>query len=42
MFDFTKQTKQYEELAERIKEMNEFWVGVVMSTWKDLYAVKKK
>lgn len=42
MFDFTKQTKQFEQLAERIKEVNEFWVNAIMSTWKDLYEPKKK
>jgi hypothetical protein len=42
MFDFTKQTKQFEQLAERIKEVNEFWVNAVMTTWKDLYEAKKK
>jgi len=42
MFDFTKQTKQFEQLAERIKEAQEFWVNIVTSTWKDLYEAKKK
>ena len=42
MFDFTKQTKQYEELATRLKDMNDFWVNIVMTTWKDLYESKKK
>ena len=42
MFDFTKQTKQFEELAERIKEVNDFWVNILTSTWKDLYEAKKK
>ena len=36
MFDFTKQTKQYEELAQRIKEVNEFWVNAVISSLKQL------
>ena len=34
MFDFTKTTKQYEELAERIKEVNEFWINSVISSLK--------
>jgi predicted RNase H-like HicB family nuclease len=34
MFDFTKQTKQYEELAERIKEVNEFWINVFITSLK--------
>jgi hypothetical protein len=42
MFDFTKQTKQFEQLAERIKEVQEFWVNSVITTWKDLYEAKKK
>lgn len=42
MFDFTKQTKQFEELAARIKEVNDFWVNAILSTWEDLYKAKKK
>jgi predicted RNase H-like HicB family nuclease len=42
MFDFTKQTKQFEELAERIKEVNEFWLKAVMSTFEDICKPKKK
>ena len=34
MFDFTKQTKQYEELAERIKQVNEFWINSIISSFK--------
>jgi predicted RNase H-like HicB family nuclease len=34
MFDFTKQTKQFEELAERIKEVNEFWINAFVATLK--------
>jgi hypothetical protein len=34
MFDFTKQTKQFEELAKRIQEVNEFWVNAVISSLK--------
>jgi hypothetical protein len=41
MFDFTNQTKQFEQLANRIKEMNDFWVNAVMDTWKSLYSSKK-
>jgi len=43
MFDFTKQTKQYEELAQRIKEVNEFWFNAVLSSTKEFFnAVKRK
>lgn len=41
MFDFTKQIKQYEELAERIKEVNEFWINSVLSASKELFKVGK-
>jgi len=34
MFDFTKQTKQYEELAQRLKEVNEFWINAVITSLK--------
>jgi len=40
MFDFTKQIKQYEELAERIKEVNEFWFNSVISSFKQLTKTK--
>lgn len=40
MFDFTKQTKQFEELAERIKEVNEFWINNVVNSIKEFYKVK--
>jgi predicted RNase H-like HicB family nuclease len=41
MFDFTKQTKQFEELAERIKEVNEFWINSMLSSIKSFYSAKK-
>jgi len=41
MFDFTKQTKQFEELANRIKEVNEFWFKAITETFEDLYKSKK-
>jgi DNA-binding ferritin-like protein len=41
MFDFEKQykesTKQFEELAERIKDMNEFWFTTVFSSAKEFF-----
>ena len=45
--DFEKQykeaTKQFEELAERIKEVNEFWFNSMISSTKDLFKqVKSK
>ena len=42
MFDFAKQTKQFEELAERIKEVNEFWMNIVKSSFEDFAKPKKK
>ena len=39
-FDFTKQTKQYEELAQRIKEVNEFWINSVISSLKQFTKAK--
>ena len=36
MFDFTKQTKQYEELAARLKEVNEFWIDAIITSLKSL------
>ena len=41
MFDFEKSYKQYEELAERIKEVNEFWINYVFSSTKDLFKATK-
>ena len=41
MFDFTKQTKQFEELAERIKEVNEFWINAIVNTTKELFNATK-
>ena len=40
MFDFTKQTKQYEELAQRIREVNEFWINSVLSSFKQFTKTK--
>jgi myosin-crossreactive antigen len=42
MFDFAKQTKQFEELAERIKEVNEFWMNIIKSNFEDFTKPKKK
>ena len=41
MFDFTKQTKQYEELAQRIKEVNDFWYNCMFSSIKDFFNTRK-
>jgi hypothetical protein len=41
MFDFTKQTKQFEELAARIKEVNEFWINSVLTSTKEFFNTAK-
>jgi len=41
MFDFEKPFKQYEELVERIKEVNEFWINSVFSSAKEFFKLKK-
>jgi hypothetical protein len=41
MFDFTKQTKQFEELAARIQEVNEFWINHVLSSAKEFIKLAK-
>jgi hypothetical protein len=41
MFDFTKQTKQYEELAKRIQEVNEFWINSVLTSTKEFFNTAK-
>jgi DNA-binding ferritin-like protein len=39
--DFEKQykeaTKQFEELAERVKEVNEFWINSLFSSAKEFF-----
>jgi hypothetical protein len=37
MFDFTKTTKQFEELAKRIQEVNEFWINSTLTATKDFF-----
>lgn len=39
-FDFTKQTKQFEELAKRIQEVNEFWINSVLASTKEFFKTK--
>jgi len=40
MFEFDKAYKQYEELVERVKEVNEFWINSVFSSVKEFFKVK--
>ena len=42
MFKFEDQYKQYEQLLDRTKQMYEFWLNAVTSTFEDLYKTKKK
>ena len=42
MFTFEDQYKQYEQLFDRTKQMYEFWLNAVTSTFEDLYKPKKK
>lgn len=47
MFNFESQYKdavaKFEELGERIKEVNEFWINAVLSSTKDFFkSVKTK
>jgi hypothetical protein len=41
MFDFEKQYKNYEQVLERIKEVNEFWINSVLSATKEFFKVAK-
>ena len=38
---FEKAQKQFEELAERIKEVNEFWLNSVLSSTKEFFKIAK-
>jgi hypothetical protein len=38
---FEKAVKQYEELVERVKEVNEFWINSVLSATKEFFNTKK-
>ena len=38
---FEKAQKQFEELAERIKEVNEFWINSVLTSTKEFFKQAK-
>ena len=38
---YEKAYKQFEELAERIKEVNEFWVNSVLTSTKEFFKAAK-
>jgi hypothetical protein len=41
-FSIEEQFKKFEELANRIKEVNEFWINLVTSSFEDFTKPKKK
>ena len=45
MFEFNKHyaqaQKQFEELTERVKEVNEFWINSVLSATKEFFKTAK-
>lgn len=41
MFDFEKSYKQYEELIERVKQVNEFWMNSVFYSVKEFFNIVK-
>ena len=38
---FEKATKQFEELVERVKEVNEFWINSVLASTKEFFKTVK-
>jgi hypothetical protein len=38
---FEKAVKQYEELVEQVKQVNEFWINSVLSASKEFFKIKK-
>ena len=38
---FEKAAKQFEELTERLKEVNEFWINSVLSSTKEFFKTIK-
>ena len=40
MIQIEKYVKQYEELAEQVKQVNEFWFNSVLSSVKEFFKVK--
>lgn len=41
MIQIEKYYKQYEELAQRLKDVNEFWINSVLSATKEFFNTKK-
>ena len=40
--NFEKAQKQFEELVDRLKEVNEFWINSVLSSAKEFFNIKKQ
>lgn len=38
---YEKSVKQFEELVERVKEVNEFWINSVLSASKEFFKTAK-
>ena len=38
---YKEATKQFEELAERIKQVNEFWVNSILASTKEFFKAAK-
>jgi hypothetical protein len=38
---FEKAFKQYEELVQRVKDVNEFWINSVLSATKEFFNTSK-
>jgi len=41
MIQIEKHIKQYEELAKRIQEVNEFWINSVLASTKEFFNTSK-
>lgn len=41
MFEFEKQYKSYEQTVTRIKEMNDFWLELILSSTKEFFKIAK-
>jgi|APCry1669191860_1035381.scaffolds.fasta_scaffold11029_2 hypothetical protein len=37
MYDYTKATKQYQELFDKIQQVNEFWTNSIISSIKEFF-----
>lgn len=42
MYDYTKATKQYQELFDKIQQVNEFWTNSIISSIKEFFKFQSK